>query len=207
MSVRSFVTSKQCGTLRDKQDLSGAVFLQKCMALHPVKKFPASYESWRFISVFTRARSHWLLSWVTWVLFTPVHSCPHLSIPVHTCPCLSIAVHTCPQLSTPVHKFPYLSTAVYTCPHLSIPVHTCPCLSTAIYTCPYLSILVHTCQHLTTHVHPFYLAIQNSFLAAKLKSCFPDKNPKDNTHIISRTHVLCPGHQLFSLHQVTSFGE
>jgi len=58
MSVRSFVTLKQCGTFREKQELSGAVFLQKCMALHLVKKFPPFYENWRFISVFIRARSH-----------------------------------------------------------------------------------------------------------------------------------------------------
>jgi hypothetical protein len=177
LSVRSFVTLKQRGTFREKQELSGAVFLQKCMVLNPVKKFPASYESWRFISVFTRARSHWLLPWVTWVLFTPVHSCPYLSAAVYTCPKLSTFVHTCPQLSIPVHTSPYLSKLVLTCPHL-IP-----------------------------RVHPFYLAIQHSFLTAKLKSCFSDKNPKDNTHIISRTHVLCPERQLFSLDQVTSFGE
>jgi len=133
------------------------------------------------------------------VLFTPVHSCPFLSAavytcpklstPVHTCPYLSTVDHTCPQLSTPVHKCPYLSTAVYTCPQLSIPVHTSP----------YLFKLVHTCPHLTTRVHPFYLETQHSFVTSKLKSCFPDKNPKDNTHIISRTHVLCPGHQLCPL--------
>jgi hypothetical protein len=38
-----------------------------------VKKFPSSYITQRFITVFTRTR-HWFLSWAGWISFTPSHA-------------------------------------------------------------------------------------------------------------------------------------
>jgi hypothetical protein len=37
-----------------------------------LKKFPTFYGTWRFITVFTRAR-HWSLSWDKWIQFTRLH--------------------------------------------------------------------------------------------------------------------------------------
>jgi len=48
----------------------GRVILEKLMVTQLVKKFPASYENRRFITVFTRGR-HWSLSWARCIQSMP----------------------------------------------------------------------------------------------------------------------------------------
>jgi len=46
--------------------------LEKLIVAQLVQKSPTFYGSWRFITVFTRAR-HWYPSWARWILSTPSH--------------------------------------------------------------------------------------------------------------------------------------
>jgi len=48
------------------------VLLEKLIDTQLAKKFPAFYETRRFITVFTTAR-HWSLSWARWIQSTPSH--------------------------------------------------------------------------------------------------------------------------------------
>jgi hypothetical protein len=48
------------------------VLLEKLIVMQPVKKFHAFYETWRFITILTRA-CHWSLSWDRWIQSTPSH--------------------------------------------------------------------------------------------------------------------------------------
>jgi hypothetical protein len=52
--------------------LWGRDLLEKLIVTQLVKKFPAFYGTWRFITVFTRAR-HWSLSWARWIQSTHSH--------------------------------------------------------------------------------------------------------------------------------------
>jgi hypothetical protein len=44
----------------------------KLIVTQTVNKFPASYETWKFTTVLTRAR-HWFLHWARLILSKPLH--------------------------------------------------------------------------------------------------------------------------------------
>jgi len=64
------------------------VLLEKPIVTQLVKKFPALYGTWRFITMFTRAH-HWSLSWARCIQSTPSLPISLTSVPIlHTHLCL-----------------------------------------------------------------------------------------------------------------------
>jgi hypothetical protein len=57
------------------------VLHEKLIVAHLVKTLPTSYGTWRFITVFTRAR-HWSLSWASWILSTATGPIPLRSVSI-----------------------------------------------------------------------------------------------------------------------------
>jgi hypothetical protein len=64
-------------TQRTKQIACSRVLLEKLVVIQLVKKFPTFNGTWRFITVFAKAR-HWSLSWGRCILSTTSHRFPNI---------------------------------------------------------------------------------------------------------------------------------